>query len=52
MFQHAPYEPFKLGRPGHFVRLSPDALAACVSSIRHAKAAHGTSHLVAPRAIS
>ena len=43
--------PVSPGRPGHLVRLSPEAPAVCVSSNRHAKAAHGASQRVARRAI-
>jgi hypothetical protein len=39
LFQHAPYVPLRLGRPGQCVRLSPEALAACVSSTKPASIA-------------
>jgi hypothetical protein len=46
LFQHAPYVPLRLGRPGQCVRLSPDALAACVSSTKPANnAAAATGRL-------
>ena len=44
--------PFIPGRPGHFVRLSPEALAACVSSIRPTNNAKGTMSLLVRRVIS
>lgn len=39
LLQHAPYVPTRLGRPGQWVRLSPETLAACVSNMSPASIA-------------